>query len=230
MPQIFPKNANTLPLLSLVGSLVGGVLLIVLVWYYFSPEFTTVGYQPDQPVAYSHELHVGKLGMDCQYCHTNVENSKHANVPPTQTCMNCHNQIKTNSPKLLKVRQSWANDAPIQWTKVHHLPDYAHFSHAVHHLPDYAHFSHAAHVNKGVGCETCHGRIDKMGAEGVYQAEPLSMGWCLECHRQPELYLRPNDQVTTMGYTQPANFVEQNLERIQEQGIQPPTNCSACHY
>jgi hypothetical protein len=131
--------------------------------------------------------------------------------------MTCHSQVRTNAPTLLKVRQSWANDEPIQWTRVHHLPDYAHFS-------------HAAHVNKGVGCETCHGRIDKMGAEGVYQAEPLSMGWCLECHREPELYLRPNDKITAMGYTQPANFVERNLERIREDGIQPPTNCSACHY
>lgn len=217
MPQIFPKKANALPVLSLVGALLGGVLLVVVVWYYFSPEFTTVGYQPDQPVPYSHELHVDKLGMDCQYCHTNVANSEHANVPPTQTCMNCHNQIKTDSPKLQDVRESWAEDEPIQWTKVNHLPDYAHFS-------------HAAHVDKGVGCETCHGRIDKMGEEGVYQAEPLSMGWCLECHRQPELYLRPDDQITAMGYTQPANFVERNLERIRDENIQPPTNCSACHY
>jgi hypothetical protein len=131
--------------------------------------------------------------------------------------MNCHNQIKTQSPKLIEVRESWAKDQPIEWVKVHHLPDYAHFS-------------HAAHVKSGVGCETCHGRVDKMGEEGVYQAEPLSMGWCLECHRQPELYLRPNEEVTTMGYVQPANFVDRNLERIREEGIQPPTNCSACHY
>ena len=217
MPQLFPKKANTLPLLSLGASLLGGVLLVFLVWYYFSPEFKVVGYQPEQPVPYSHETHVDKLGMDCQYCHTNVANSKHANVPSTQTCMTCHSQIRTNAPSLLPVRESWANNEPIEWTKVHHLPDYAHFS-------------HASHVNKGVGCETCHGRIDQMGADGVYQAEPLSMGWCLDCHRQPEKYLRPNEEVTTMGYTQPANFVERNLERIKEQGIQPPTNCSACHY
>lgn len=222
MPQLFSKKANSLPLLSLGASLLGGVLLVLLVWYYFSPEFKVVGYQPEQPVPYSHETHVDKLGMDCQYCHTNVESSKWANVPATQTCMTCHSQItaeqvQANTPKLWKLRQSWAQKEPIEWTKVHHLPDYAHFS-------------HAAHVNKGVGCETCHGRIDKMGAEGVYQAEPLSMGWCLDCHRQPEKYLRPNEEVTTMGYTQPANFIEHNLERIKEEGIQPPTNCSACHY
>ncbi len=215
MPQIFPKRANVLPLLSLGGALVGGVLLIFLVWYYFSPEYTDVGYAPEQPVAYSHQLHVGQLGMDCEYCHTNVQNSPHANVPPTQTCMNCHNQIQTQSLELLPVRESWATGVPIQWVKVHHLPDYAHFS-------------HATHVTGGVGCETCHGRIDEMVV--VAQQEPLSMGWCLECHRQPELYLRPNDEITTMGYVQPANFVERNLERIGAEGIQPPTNCSACHY
>ena len=215
MPQIFPKKANAFPLLSLGGSLVGGLFLIFAVWYWFSPEFRVVGYQPEQPVPYSHRLHVGELGLDCRYCHTNVEVSAHANVPPTQTCMNCHSQIKTESLKLLPVRKSWATGEPIEWVNVHHLPDYVNFSHAV-------------HVNSGVGCETCHGRIDQM--EVVKQAEPLSMGWCLDCHRQPELYLRPQDKITTMGYVQPAHFVERNLERIRREGIRPPTNCSACHY
>jgi hypothetical protein len=215
MPQLFPKKANVLPLLSLGGVVVGTAFLIFAVWYFFSPEFYVVGYRPEQPVPYSHRLHVDELGMECQYCHNWTENSEHANVPPTQTCMNCHNQIQTESPNLIKVRESWANDQPIEWVRVHHLPDYAHFS-------------HAAHVNKGVGCETCHGRIDQM--EIVKQVEPLSMGWCIECHRQPELYLRPNDEVTTMGYVQPSDFVERNLKRIRNEGIQPPTNCSACHY
>ena len=215
MPQHFPKKANALPLLSLGGLVVGGVLTIFLVWYYFSPEFTDVGYAPEQPVPYSHRLHVDELGMDCRYCHNWVEVSEHANVPPTQTCMNCHSQIQTQSINLLPVRESWATGMPIEWVKVHHLPDYAQFSHAL-------------HVNNGVGCETCHGRIDQM--EVVYQVEPLSMGWCLECHRQPELYLRPDDEITTMGYVQPPDFVERNLERIRREGIQPPTNCSACHY
>ena len=215
MAQIFPKKANMLPVLSLVGALLGGVVLIFLVWYFFSPEFTTVGYQPEQPVEYSHRLHAGQLGMDCRYCHNWVENASHANVPPTQTCMNFHSQVKEQSLKLLKVRQSWATGEPIEWVKVHHLPDYANFSHSV-------------HVNSGVGCETCHGRIDQM--EVVAQQEPLSMGWCLECHRAPELYLRPEDEITTMGYVQPADFVERNLATIRREGIQPPTNCSACHY
>lgn len=215
MPQIFPKKANLMPLLSLVGAALGGILLIFLVWYYFSPEYTDVGYAPEQPVPYSHRLHVGQLGLDCQYCHTNVEMAATANVPPTQTCMNCHGQIRTESLNLLPVRESWATGEPVEWVKVNFLPDYVHFSHAI-------------HVNNGVGCETCHGRIDKM--EVVEQVEPLSMGWCLECHRQPELYLRPDSLVTTMGYAHPSNFVERNLERMNQEGIMPPTDCSACHY
>lgn len=215
MPQLFPKKANVLPLLSLGGVLFGGVFLVFAVWYWFSPEFTDVGYRPEQPVPYSHQLHVDQLGMDCQYCHTNVEISPHANVPPTRTCMNCHNQIRTEASTLQPVRESWATGEPIEWVNVHTLPDYANFSHAV-------------HVNSGVGCETCHGRVDQM--EVVSQEEPLSMGWCLDCHREPELYLRPNDEITTMGYVRPADFVERNLDRIREEGIQPPTDCSACHY
>lgn len=215
MPQIFPKTANALPVVSLAGALFGGVALIALVWYYFSPEFIDVGYEPEQPVPYSHVLHVDKLGLDCQYCHTNVEVSPLANLPATQTCMNCHSQVRTESLKLLPVRESWATDKPVEWVKVSFLPEYVQFS-------------HAAHVNNGVGCETCHGRVDEM--EVVYQAEPLSMGWCLECHRQPELYLRPNSEVTTMGYEHPSDFLERNLDRIAEDGITPPVNCSACHY
>ena len=215
MAQIFSKKANTLPFLTLAGLGLGGVLTVFLIWYYFSPQFTDVGYAPEQPVPYSHQLHAGKLGMDCRYCHSNVEQSAKANVPPTQTCMNCHNQIRTNSLKLLPVRESWATGQPVEWVNVHMLPDYAHFS-------------HASHVNNGVGCETCHGRIDQM--EVVRQVASMSMGWCLECHRQPELFLRPQDQITTMGYVQPANFVQRNLERISQENLQTPTNCSACHY
>lgn len=215
MPQLFPKKANVLPHVSLAGALFGGVFLIAFVWYYFSPEYTDVGYAPEQPVPYSHQLHAGKLGIDCEYCHSSVTYADYANIPPTETCMNCHEFIQTESVRLLPVRESWATGEPIQWVNVHMLPDYAHFSHAV-------------HVNNGVGCETCHGRIDEM--EVVYQTEALSMGWCLECHREPEQYLRPQEEVTTMGYVQPANYLERNIERIRLEDIQPPTNCSACHY
>ncbi|MDA0684050.1 MAG: cytochrome c3 family protein [Bacteroidetes bacterium] len=215
MPQIFPRKANVLPHLTLMGSLAGGVFAILFIWYYFSPEYTDVGYAPEQPVEYSHRLHAGQLGISCQYCHTNVKDAAHSNVPATQTCMNCHSQVRTDSPKLLPVRESWATGESIEWIKVHKLPDYAQFSHAV-------------HTNNGVGCESCHGRIDQM--EVVFQSEPLSMGWCLECHRNPEQFLRPNSEIATMGFDYPDDFVQQNLKRIEAENIQPPTNCSACHY
>jgi hypothetical protein len=215
MPQIFSKEANRLPALTLFGLAFGGILTIGVIWYYFSPEYTDVGYKPIQPVEYSHQQHAGELGIDCQYCHSYVDVSKHANVPSTQTCMNCHSQIKTESLKLLPVRESWASGDPVQWVKVHHLADYAHFNHSV-------------HVNVGVGCETCHGRVDQMVV--VEQREPLSMGWCLECHRAPEEYLRPPEEVTTMGYQPPDDYLERNLARLRIEAINPPEACSGCHY
>ena len=215
--QLFPRKANVLPTLSLAAVLLGGLVVVIGGWYYLSPEFYEVGYQPEQPVPYNHAFHAGQLGMDCRYCHNHVEQSPHANVPSTQTCMNCHGVVATQSAKLLPVRESWATGVPIEWVKVHHLPDYAQFS-------------HAAHVNVGVGCESCHGRIDQM--EVVQVVEPLSMGWCLECHRNPEDHLRPPEEVTTMGYAAQMSEadVETNLRRIEAEGIAPPQNCSACHY
>lgn len=223
MPQIFPRKANALPGLSLLALLGGALLLTGFIWYYFSPEFYEVGYQPEQPVPYSHALHVGQLGMDCRYCHNLVEASEHANIPSTQTCMNCHSMILTESVDLLPVRESWATGEPIEWVNVHHIPDYAQFSHAV-------------HVGVGVGCETCHGRIDQM--EVVHQVEPLSMGWCLDCHRNPAEHLRDPALVTVMGYNEEvresdeafAAFLAANRARIAAQDIKPPQNCSACHY
>lgn len=223
MAQLFPRSANKLPGVTLLGVLGGGVVLIFLIGYYFSPKFYEVGYMPEQPVPYSHELHVGQLGMDCRYCHANVERSAMAMIPPTQTCMNCHSTIRSQSVDLLPVRESWATNQPIEWVKVNHLPDYAHFS-------------HAAHVNVGVGCESCHGRIDQM--EVVFQVSELSMSWCLDCHRNPEEHLRDPSLVTRMGYLEEVRadretyraFIEQNLLRIAEEGIRPPETCSACHY
>ncbi|GMQ81980.1 MAG: cytochrome c3 family protein [Rhodothermia bacterium] len=215
MPQIFPRRANILPTISLLASVGGGVLALVFLWYYFVPSYTDVGYTPDQPVEYSHRLHAGELGLDCRYCHTNAETTALSNVPATETCMNCHSQIKTESVALVGVRESWATGNPIEWVKVHQLPDYAQFSHAV-------------HVNNGVGCESCHGRVDQM--EQVRLAEALSMRWCLDCHRAPEQYLRPTSAITKMGYVQPVDFLERNLARMRDENIRPPTNCSACHY
>ena len=221
--QLFPRNVNALPVLSLVGVALVGLVVVLGAWYYLSPEFYEVGYMPDQPVPYSHAFHAGQLGMDCRYCHNHVEQSPHANVPSTQTCMNCHGQIATESPKLLPVRESWATGEPVEWVKVHHLPDYAQFS-------------HSAHVNVGVGCESCHGRVDQM--EVVSIVEPMSMGWCLECHRAPEEHLRDPALVTTMGLAEEVRedddafeaYKAANLERIAREGIAPPENCSACHY
>lgn len=215
MPQIFPKRANLYPILSLVGALVAGVAVIGLIWYYFSPEYTDVGYQPEQPVPYSHEVHVGKLGLDCQYCHTNVDKASFANIPSTETCMNCHSQVRTESEQLTNVMESWKTGTPIEWVNVHMLPDYAHFN-------------HSRHVNVGVGCESCHGRVDQM--EVVSQTEPLSMSWCLDCHRSPEENLRPPSEVTNMEWEPDSNQVQKNLRRIEAEGIKPPTNCSSCHY
>jgi formate-dependent nitrite reductase cytochrome c552 subunit len=204
-----------MPTVSLLLAAGGGVFVILFLWYYFAPSYTDVGFTPVQPVAYSHRLHTGQLGMDCRYCHSAVEAAPHSNLPATQTCMNCHTQILPESLLLVPVRESFATGASIEWERVHKLPDYVQFSHNV-------------HLANGVGCETCHGRIDQMDVVG--QAEPLSMRWCLDCHRAPEANLRPNGEITTMGYEQPLDYLERNLRRMEEEDIRPPTTCSACHY
>ncbi|WP_020401599.1 cytochrome c3 family protein [Gracilimonas tropica] len=215
MAQIFPKWTNQVPRKILIGLIVTLNAIIFGVWYFFSPEFTDVGYAPEQPVPYSHQLHVDQLGLDCQYCHTSVFDSKQANIPATQTCMNCHSQVKGKNPENLDlIRESWETGKAVEWIRVHNLPDYAYFN-------------HSAHVTVGVGCESCHGRIDKM--EVVYQAEPLSMSWCLDCHREPEKYIRPVDEVTTMGY-KVENQLEIGRELVDKKNIHAPTYCQGCHY
>jgi hypothetical protein len=211
---VFPKWANTIrPLVTLL--LVGGlVYVVVLAVYGLSGKNTNVGYQPAQPVPYSHALHAGELGMDCRYCHSTVERAGFAAIPPTQVCMNCHKQIRAQSPSLLPVRESYATGTPVPWTQVHDLPDYAYFD-------------HSAHVQRGVGCVSCHGRIDKMDV--VYQASPLTMGWCLDCHRNPEKVLRPVDQVTNMAWTPAEDQVIQGQRLRETHSINPPTDCSTCH-
>ena len=206
----FPSWHNIVPpIFFLVVGPVATILAIGGVWYYFSPKFTDVGYMPEQPVHYSHKLHAGELKIDCRYCHTSVEKTAWAGVPPTQTCMNCHNAVKTKSPKLELVRQSWKTGESIPWVRVHKVADYAYFN-------------HSAHVQVGVGCESCHGRIDQMVE--VWQSQPLSMGWCLECHNAPEKHLRPKDKVTVMGYVpDPAD----KAKIVKE--VNPPIHCSGCH-
>lgn len=197
----------------LVG-LGAAVSAVAGVWYYFSPEYTDVGYRPVQPVPYSHKLHAGDLGVDCRYCHTSVETSAKANVPPTATCMNCHTMILPESEKLLPIRESFATGQPMEWVRIHNIPDYAYFN-------------HSAHVNAGVGCISCHGNVAQM--EVVEQQKPLSMGWCLDCHRNPDPNLRPVDQVTNMDWQPPANQAEFVAQWKKEKNINPPVNCSGCH-
>lgn len=214
MAQIFPKWTNKIPIQLAVGVVIAVIGIIFFFWYFGSPKYTDVGYRPEQPVDYSHKLHAGDLGIDCRYCHTNVEKSGVANVPPTQTCMNCHSVIKKESKKLAPIRKSWKNGTPVQWNRVHLLPNYAYFN-------------HSAHVTAGVGCESCHGNVAEM--EVVEQKEPLSMGWCLDCHRDPAPEIRPLDEVTAMGYKPPTNQVEYAQRVIKERNINPPTDCSGCH-
>ena len=214
MAQIFPKWSNKIP--AIFAATVGffAIAVIGFFWYFGSPEYTDVGYRPTQPVAYSHKQHAGDLGMDCRYCHTGVEVSAKAGVPPTQTCMNCHSLIKTDSEKLIPVRESWTSGNPIEWVRVHNLADYAYFD-------------HGAHVRAGVGCASCHGNVAEM--EKVTQVEPLSMGWCLDCHRDPDLHLRPVDQITNMDWVPTENQLELASALKKEKNLDPPVDCSGCH-
>lgn len=215
MSQIFPKWANRLPKRLLIGNIILLNAIIFGVWYFFSPRYLNVGYEPIQPVPYSHAIHAGKLGIDCRYCHTSVERSAHANIPPTQTCMNCHSHVLTKDPRLALVHSSYKTGKPIPWIRVHQLPGYVYFN-------------HSAHINAGIGCQTCHGRIDKMTI--VHQVEPLNMDWCLNCHRNPAPYLRPVADVTKMGWKDPGNNPEAYGKKLMiARNIHPPTYCDGCH-
>ena len=209
---IFPKWANTLPLYLAIGLTGAFAFVVYLFWYWFSPNHLDVGYQPKQPIPFSHKLHSG-LGMDCRYCHNYVDEAAHSNVPSTETCMNCHNMIKTDSPHIKKIRESWENDEPIEWVRIHKLPDYSYFN-------------HARHVNAGVSCVSCHGRVDQM--KEVYQVESLSMSWCLECHRNPAPNIRPKEFVTQMDW-ESDNQLEMAKELIKAHKINPGQECSVCH-
>ncbi len=211
--QIFPRTLNLLPLVLAVVLAAGGGVATFVVAYYFTPWNTNVGYAPTQPVAFSHRLHAGQMGMDCRYCHANVERSAHAMIPPTQTCMGCHAQVLPNSAALAPVRESWQSGQPIPWIRVHKLPDHAYFDHSV-------------HISGGVGCASCHGRIDQM--EVVTQNQPLSMSWCLDCHRNPEPAIRPLSEITNMAFDR-AEW-ERTHGPIQAPRYPvPPENCSGCH-
>ena len=217
MSQLFQPSINILSRIVIVGiviTLVGGAGLAYL--YFKSPYATEVGIAKAQPVPFSHQLHVGSVGLDCRYCHTSVEESNFAGIPPTETCMGCHGHFATDDPLLEPVRASAQNNQPLAWVRVHNLADFVYFNHSI-------------HIKKGVGCETCHGRVDQMSFTA--KAETLQMDWCLECHRAPERFLRPADQVFTMGWQPPGDQITLGRQLVTDYGIKENqlTDCSVCH-
>jgi len=194
--------------------LIAPVYVVGLLYYGGSPQTGRVGYSPTQPVPFSHALHAGQLGLDCRYCHTTVEKAATAAVPPTATCMNCHERIAPTSRKLLLVRESFASGAPIPWVRVHDLPDYVYFN-------------HSAHVTRGVSCVSCHGRVDQM--EQVVEVQPLTMAWCLECHRNPDSHLRPPEFATDLDWVPDEDAAAVGRRVRTQWNINPSTDCSTCH-
>ncbi len=215
MPQIFHPSTNTLSRVSIFGGVfILGVISWILVAIYNSDYITEVNVAREQPVPFSHKHHVSDDGIDCRYCHSSVERTKFAGLPSTETCMTCHSQIWVDSPMLEPVRASFRSGRSIQWTRVNALPDYVFFDHSI-------------HVHKGIGCSTCHGRVDQMPL--TWRAHTLYMGWCLDCHRAPERYVRPRDQVLNMEWTPPADQPALGQRLVREYNIQKLTDCWTCH-
>ncbi|MBI1899080.1 MAG: cytochrome c3 family protein [Acidobacteria bacterium] len=214
MALVFPKSIDK------YVRIAGGVLGLLVAggagaFTYFShPRVSDTGYTPVQPVPYSHKLHAGQLGMDCYYCHYTAPQSPYAAVPATEVCMNCHTRVKPQSPRLAKVRDSYASGDPIPWVRVHRLPDFVYFN-------------HQAHLAAGVSCVSCHGRVDQMIE--VKQVQPLSMAWCLDCHRHPEARVRPAELVTKLDWQPTRDPVEIGREIIAAKKLNPPEYCSGCH-
>jgi len=218
MPQIFHRSTNTLSKVSLAGILllVGGLIGLAMLLGR-SSYVTRAQEYVEQPVQFSHLHHVLDDGIDCRYCHTSVETSSFAGIPPTKTCMNCHSQIWQSAPILEPVRASFREDKPMTWNRVHDLPDFVYFNHSI-------------HVKKGMGCETCHGRVDQMPL--MKQENSLQMEWCVNCHRNPQNYVRPREEVFTMGYRPPEDPAERSklvAKLMDDYKIKPSTDCSTCH-
>ncbi len=224
MPQIFHKNSNYQVKTAIVAIvlLANAAFAAVFIWYK-SGTVSGQGNQIVQPVQFTHEHHVGGLGLDCRYCHFNVERSSFAQVPPTKVCMTCHSQMYTEESILEPGRESWKTDKPLEWVRVHNLSDFVYFN-------------HSAHVNKGIGCAECHGRVDEMPL--MYQAESLHMAWCLQCHFNPEERVRPKDQITNMTYEHPTSPDQKikvgdkemtQAELAKEYHVQSKVSCSTCH-
>jgi hypothetical protein len=214
MAQIFHPSTNTFSKVSIFGALffVGGLLWAFAV-INRSGYVTHEGVARQQPVPFSHKHHAGELGIDCRYCHTSVEVSATAGIPPTQTCMNCHVQIWSDSPTLEPVRASYRSGESIEWVKVNDLPDFVYFDHSI-------------HVSKGIGCASCHGRVDEMNL--IRQAESLQMEWCLGCHRNPEQHVRPREEVFNMEWL-PQDQQAVGPRLVADYHIESRDDCSVCH-
>ncbi len=218
MPQIFYRSSNTIAKVSLIGA---PLLTAVAIWYCLmfvrSSYGTGAGEVRAQKVPFSHEHHVGVLGIDCRYCHTSVENSSYAGLPPTKTCMNCHSQIWVGSDMLEPVRDSYRDNRPLTWERVYNTPGFVYFDHSI-------------HIHKGVGCTTCHGRIDEMPL--TYQHPTLLMEWCLDCHRDPAPNLREQSDIFNVKWHPPPDQAELGPKLAEKYGIRDPrflTSCSVCH-
>jgi hypothetical protein len=218
MSKLFPKSANRLPLQIVIYLVVLAGIATAAVTYYMTPKYTRVGYAPVQPVPFSHAQHVKEVGLDCRYCHSNVEKSGHSNVPSAQTCMNCHATIKPNSPLLAPVRESFEKGTPVPWVWIHTTPDFAFFN-------------HSAHVNRGVSCVECHGKVNEM--DTVTHMQPLSMAFCLECHRDPAARIRDPKDVFNLDSKRLADQGDAGQEKaagfVHDWKVMPPQSCSGCH-
>lgn len=210
----FPRWTDRVRPIMGYAAIIVPIYLVGLMTYAFSADNLNRGYAPEQPIPFSHALHAGELGVDCRYCHNTVETGAMAALPPTSTCMNCHERILPESPLLAPLRESVESGYPIEWVRVHDLPEFAYFN-------------HSAHFSAGVSCVECHGRIDQMDV--VRQEENLSMGWCLECHRDPAPRLRPQEHITDLGWETTENRDVLGLRIIAEKNIHPREDCSACH-
>ena len=215
MSQIFHPSTNTISKVSIFGSVfLAGGLLWGVVNVNRSDYLTQVAAPRKQPVPFSHKHHVSGIGLDCRHCHTSVEESAFAGLPATKTCMTCHSQVWSDSPMLEPVRASFRNDQPLEWTRVHDLPDFVYFNHSI-------------HVKKGVGCVTCHGQVDRMPL--VWKQQTLQMEWCLDCHRHPEGRLRPPEQVFNMTWQPEGDQRALGAALVRENKVRNPTSCSDCH-
>ncbi len=213
--QIFHRSANSIAKVSIVGGIVllGGIIALAYT-IDRGAYITDVRVVRTQPIPFSHKHHVLDDGIDCRYCHTSVETSARAGLPATEVCMSCHSQIWTNAAVLEPVRESWRTGQSIEWTRVHDLPDFVYFNHSI-------------HLNKGIGCSTCHGEVQNIAF--MYKQNTLYMNWCLECHRNPEKYIRPRSEVFNTAYQTPANQAELGKKLVAEYHVQSLTDCYTCH-